>query len=88
MNEEQITAVVDRIVDSQAVLLAGEEETEVTVPVADLPAGVGEGGWVRLRLGPPPTVLGPAEPEVDRDDLRGRMQRLRRDRGGGRFGCG
>lgn len=45
-------AVVDRIVDGRlAVLLVGEEEREVTVPVQALPKGAREGTWVRMGAG-------------------------------------
>lgn len=43
--------VVDRIVDGQhAVLLVGQQEEERVVPVADLPAGAGEGAWMKVRF--------------------------------------
>jgi hypothetical protein len=85
LDHEQRTAVIDRIVDGQAVLLVGEEETELTVPAADLPADVGEGDWVVVDPGPPPAVRGRAPAPVDEAELDDRMARLRQDRRGGRF---
>jgi hypothetical protein len=84
--EPQI-AVVDRIVDGQAVLLVGEAEDELVVPAGALPEGTGEGDWVHVDPGGDPVVTGPAEPQVDATELKDRMARLRRDRRGGRFGC-
>lgn len=43
-------AVIDRIVDGQlAILLVGEDETERTVSVAELPEGANEGVWLILH---------------------------------------
>jgi len=48
----RLEAVVDRIVDgARAVLLVGDDETELVVPVALLPEGAGEGAVVTLTLG-------------------------------------
>jgi hypothetical protein len=87
LTDETSSAVVDRIVDGQAVLLVGEEETELVVPAGALPDGVGEGDWVLVRPGAEPVVTGRAPAEVDPSDLKDRMSRLRQDRRGGRFGC-
>ncbi len=74
-------AVVDRIVDgTHAVLLVGEEEIELTVGVALLPEGTGEGDWLRLSLAPDVALS-----EQRREALESRVERLRRTRGGGRF---
>lgn len=44
-------AVVDRVVDGKhAVLLVGTDEVERIVDVSALPAGVGEGAWLRVRF--------------------------------------
>ena len=43
-------AVIDRIEGDLAVLLVGEDERELLVPVRDLPAGSGPGVWLRIAL--------------------------------------
>jgi hypothetical protein len=44
-------AVIDRIVDGQhAVVLVGEEEREIILPVEQLPAGIGAGIWLQVEL--------------------------------------
>lgn len=46
---QQHRAVVDRIVDgAHAVLLVGDDETEVILPVTDLPEGAKEGSWLHV----------------------------------------
>lgn len=79
-------AVVDRIVDGQAVLLVGERETEHHVEAASLPEGVGEGGWLILSAASW-TIVGVDETgaEEKREELSGRMAQLRRQRSRGRF---
>jgi len=43
-------AVIDRIVDGKhAVLLVGEDETEMVLPVKDIPEEAREGTWVVLH---------------------------------------
>lgn len=81
-------AVVDRIVDGvTAVLLVGPDETEMRVDVADLPDGTAEGTWLIVG-GDPVGVQGvDAEMSADRQvELGQRIQRLRDQRRGGRFG--
>jgi hypothetical protein len=75
-------AVVDRIEDGRhAVLLVGPSEVELVVDVALLPEGTREGDWLRLSL----TV--DAELTASRRAaLADRLERIRRSRGGGRFG--
>lgn len=81
-------AVVDRVVEGEAVLLVGDDETEVHVPADGLPDGTGEGAWLAI------TVEGGAVLSMtldsDRTDAAGdriaqKLDRLRRDRRGGRF---
>lgn len=45
------SAVIDRIVDGRyAVLLVGRDEVERIVPKHELPAGVREGTWLKVRF--------------------------------------
>jgi hypothetical protein len=75
-------AVVDRIVDGRhAVLLVGPAEVELHVDVALLPEGTAEGDWLRVGF-----TLDPDRTARRRSDLEDRMERIRRARGGGRFG--
>lgn len=41
-------AVLDRIVEKQAVLLVGDNELEKIVPASSLPPGCKPGSWLRL----------------------------------------
>ena len=45
-----MNAVIDRIAEGVAVLLLGEKETEITIPVKELPAGVTEGTWLTVEF--------------------------------------
>jgi hypothetical protein len=75
-------AVVDRIVDGRhAVLLVGEAEVELHVDVTLLPEGTAEGDWLRIGF-----TLDADRTAQRRSDLEDRMDRIRRTRGGGRFG--
>lgn len=83
-------AVIDRIVDGHtAVLLVGGEETELLLPVDALPEGAAHGTWVVLDMSTdPPTVVGIDEQLTQRrfDELSARLETIRRERRGGRFG--
>ncbi|HVL99681.1 MAG TPA: DUF3006 family protein [Egibacteraceae bacterium] len=84
-------AMVDRIVEGLAVLLVAGDEAEHHVPAAALPAGAGEGTWLLVRgAGADLTLVGvDTEGErAARRDVEERVARLRRTRGGGRFGDG
>jgi len=74
-------AVVDRIEDgTHAVLHVGPDEVELIVDVALLPHGTVEGDWLRVGLS--------ADRERTasrRTALEGRLDRIRRSRGGRRF---
>ena len=74
-------AVVDRIEDgTHAVLHVGPDEVELIFDVALLPHGTVEGDWLRVGLS--------ADPERTasrRTALEGRLDRIRRSRGGRRF---
>jgi hypothetical protein len=83
-------AVIDRIVDGvAAVLLVGPAEAEVHLPADQLPDEAMEGDWVIVDHDTdPPSVTG-VDFELTaarRDDLEQRMDRIRRERSGGRFG--
>jgi hypothetical protein len=91
-DEPRITddrAVVDRIVDGRtALLLVGPTEAEAHLPVDALPEGTTEGTWVVLDLSvDPPRVIDVDEEltTARREELTRRMDRIRRDRTGGRF---
>ena len=43
-------AVVDRIEEGMAVLLVGEDERELAVPLSDLPTGAKPGVWLRVAI--------------------------------------
>jgi len=45
-----MNAVIDRISDGTAVLLIGKEETQVSVPLSELPEGAGEGTWLDISF--------------------------------------
>ena len=45
-----MNAVIDRISDGTAVLLIGKEETQVSVPLSELPEGAGEGTWLDVSF--------------------------------------
>lgn len=82
-------AVVDRIVEGQALLLVepGGEEHRLAADL--LPDEAGEGSWVLVTgAGAGLTVVGtdPEGEQARRDDMDERMARLRRTRRGGRFG--
>jgi hypothetical protein len=75
-------AVVDRIVDGRhAVLLVGEAEVELHVDVTLLPEGTAEGDWLRIGF-----TVDADRTAQRRSDIEDRMERIRRTRGGGRFG--
>jgi len=74
--------VVDRIEDGRrAVLLVGGAEVELHVEVALLPPGTREGDWLRLGLTADPELTAARRAAVE-----ARLERIRRTRGGGRFG--
>lgn len=88
-NEPTEYAVIDRIVEEQAVLLVGADEQEVIVPRARVPAGSGEGAWLLVRRRPAGVEIVGTDPEGEarqRERMQRRTERLRLERGGGRFG--
>jgi hypothetical protein len=82
-------AVVDRIEGALAVLLVGEQEHEVHLSVADLPEGAAAGAWVHLEMAEG-TVTCTARDEAGEAEARqrvdDRLDRIRRNQRGGRFG--
>jgi hypothetical protein len=83
-------AVVDRVVDGRtAVLLVGPDEDEAHVDVATLPPGVSDGTWLVVDPATSPIAVLGVDHELTRrraDELTARLERIRRERRGGRFG--
>ena len=80
--------VVDRISDGWAVILVGDEEDEHRLRENDLPEGVSEGSVVRVRFdGSDIEIVEVADDETDekREEMRGRLSRLKKTRSTGRF---
>ena len=66
-------AVVDRIVDGvNVVLLVGDKESEVVVPVGKLPPGASEGAWLLVRFDGGQLI----EAEVDTEETMRVRQRI------------
>jgi hypothetical protein len=81
--------VVDRIVGGVAVVLVGDEEAEQELDVATLPPGIGEGTWLRVRRSSEGLVVVGKDEEgesLQRQEVAGRLDRLRHERRSGRFG--
>jgi hypothetical protein len=80
-------AVVDQIVDGHiALLLVGPSEDPLHVPVAALPDGAAEGSWVVLDLSKQIVGIDHELTLARASEVAERMERVRRERGGGRFG--
>lgn len=82
-------AVVDRVTEGLAVLLVGDDEIEHHVPAADLPDGAGEGSWLTITVeaGAVTTMaLDGDRTAAARDRIESKLDRIRRDQGGSRFG--
>lgn len=75
------SVVIDRFVEGSAVLHVGPAALEIIVPRAVLPAGVKEGDWLTLHF-----ERDDARTVAHRDELTRRVERIRRERSGGRFG--
>ena len=74
-------AVIDRVEDGTAVLLVGDEERELLVPVTLLPSGARPGSWLRVKLDGERVVrieLDEAATESRRTRIQGKMDRLLR----------
>ena len=80
--------VVDRITDGWAVILVGDEEDEHRLRENDLPEGVNEGSVVRVRFDGSDIEIVEADDEATeekREEMRGRLSRLKKTRSTGRF---
>lgn len=84
MPADEEVGVVDRVVESIAVVLVGGE-AEYQLPATSLPEGAGEGSWLRVRRDTSGLVVlgrddaGEAE---QRDRAQDRLAALRQRRGG------
>ncbi|HEY8417306.1 MAG TPA: DUF3006 domain-containing protein [Limnochordales bacterium] len=74
-------AVLDRFVDGHwAVLLVGPAEAERVVPRSELPAGVGEGAWLRTGWDGDRLLWAEVDPEATRlarERIAAKLARLR-----------
>ena len=80
--------VVDRISDGWAVILVGDEENEHRLRENHLPEGVSEGSVVRVRFDGSDIEIVEADDEATeekREEMRGRLSRLKKTRSTGRF---
>jgi prophage tail gpP-like protein len=79
-------AVIDRITEGLGILLVGEAEREIRVPMAQLPSGAEAGTWLRVRLDGNRLIEAEID-EVETTDARNRIQgKLNRLRHRGRKG--
>ncbi len=67
-------AVVDRLESGYAVLLVGDKEIRVDIPLELLPEGVQEGDWFKLSLEPDPALTAERRGKIQNllDRLKGR----------------
>ncbi len=80
-------AVIDRIVDGRtAVLLVGSQEDLLHVPVEALPGGATEGDWLVLDLAALIVEVDEERTRRRQEAVEARLDRIRHDQGGGRFG--
>ena len=82
-------AVVDRVTEGQAVLLVGDGETEHHVPAADLPDDTGEGAWLMVTVeagAVTAMVLDADRTAATAERIGSKLDRIRREQGGSRFG--
>lgn len=88
----EVRGVIDRFVDGRAIVLVeGDGESpslEIEIPVEELPDDAGEGSVILLRQRTMWEVveLDDAETRERRAEVADRLAKLRRERGGGRFG--
>lgn len=68
-----ITATIDRFEGDVAVLLVGEEETQVDVPRSDLPPEANQGDVLRLEV-----TIDHEETERRRESVQEKIERLKR----------
>lgn len=73
-------AVIDRIVDGAAVLLVGDDERELSVPLHLLPPAVEEGSWLLIDLEGDDLLsaeLDPSTTSQSRARIEAKLERLR-----------
>jgi len=78
-------AVLDRIEGSMAVLLLGEKQTPLSLPVSRLPAGPKEGDWLKLTMSNGEVVTVQPDPEETarrRQRVQARLDLLRKGQQG------
>lgn len=81
--------VVDRVTEGQAVLLVGDDEVEHHVPAADLPDDAGEGSWLTVTVeagAVTAMVLDADRTAATAERIGEKLDRIRRNQGGNRFG--
>ncbi|MDD5370440.1 MAG: DUF3006 domain-containing protein [Anaerolineaceae bacterium] len=74
-------AVIDRIEAGRAVVLVGEEEDRLVVPLVSLPAGVKEGNWLLVEVEDDRILSAtpdPAEEKAAQQRIANKLARLRR----------
>lgn len=69
-------AVVDRIENDTAIVLFGDEETAVNIPLALLPEDTKEGSFLQITID-----LDPAGEEVQREKVSNLLDKLKKKNG-------
>lgn len=72
-------AVIDRFEGELAVLLVGDDEREIVIPVTDLPEGSGPGAWLKVAFEAGKLKEAQLDPETTRlrrSRIQERMNRL------------
>jgi hypothetical protein len=72
-----LKAVVDRIENHIAVVLFGDEETAVDIPLALLPEGTKEGSFLKVTF-----ELDPAGEQAQREKISGLLEKLKNKNSG------
>lgn len=74
-------AVVDRVEAGKAVVLVGDEEERLVVPMASLPAGTKEGTWLEVDVEDDRILSAKLDPEGEKaaqQRITDKLARLRR----------
>ncbi len=77
-------AAVDRIIVGKAVLLVGDDQREVVVPLEDLPDGTEEGTWLLVQIENSEIIdaqLDDQQTSKMKDQIRIKMELLRKNTG-------